>query len=241
MRFTCVIFDLFGTLVFPPERTKLQEALQENKLVDNEAELAWILAGFPLAALILEMGISPLTANQLLLRNTSKNLEGIIELLQQAHPELGEPKKTSLEKSQIVCQLYCSLCTRANNALEVLAETRQKGCKLGLLSNLTHPFIPLIEQLELKDCFDYLSISAETGLLKPEPEAFKLTLDKLHEVPASSVMVGDSLVSDVLGALSAGLYAIHIETSMKQDLVQKSNYLQVRELMTLLDFLTQEI
>jgi HAD superfamily hydrolase (TIGR01509 family) len=49
------------------------------------------------------------------------------------------------------------------------------------------------------------------GVGKPDPRPFQLALDALGESPANCVHVGDSLHSDVVGALGVGMNAIHID------------------------------
>jgi len=48
----------------------------------------------------------------------------------------------------------------------------------------------------------------DVGHMKPEPAYFGFIVDKLGCSPADVVMVGDSLASDVLGAMRCGLQAV---------------------------------
>lgn len=56
--------------------------------------------------------------------------------------------------------------------------------------------------------FAQVVVSEDVGAGKPDPAAFRLVLDRLR--PARAVMVGDSLTSDVQGALAAGIEAVWI-------------------------------
>ena len=49
------------------------------------------------------------------------------------------------------------------------------------------------------------------GVGKPDPRPFLLALDALGESPMDCVHVGDSLHSDVVGAIGVGMTAIHID------------------------------
>ena len=49
------------------------------------------------------------------------------------------------------------------------------------------------------------------GIEKPDPRPFLFALEALGESPASYVHVGDSLHSDVVGAIGVGMAAIHID------------------------------
>lgn len=58
------------------------------------------------------------------------------------------------------------------------------------------------------DRFDALIVSADTAVAKPDPGIFERALSELGATAASTVHVGDSLRSDVGGALAAGVGAI---------------------------------
>jgi len=62
--------------------------------------------------------------------------------------------------------------------------------------------------LGLLDRFDALIVSADTGVAKPDPAIFERALGEVGVPAASAVHVGDSLRSDVGGALAAGVGAI---------------------------------
>jgi putative hydrolase of the HAD superfamily len=49
------------------------------------------------------------------------------------------------------------------------------------------------------------------GIEKPDPRPFLLALEALGESPENCVHVGDSLHSDVVGAIAVGMAAIHID------------------------------
>ena len=49
------------------------------------------------------------------------------------------------------------------------------------------------------------------GIEKPDPRPFVLALEALGEPSANCVHVGDSLHSDVVGAVGVGMAAIHID------------------------------
>lgn len=61
--------------------------------------------------------------------------------------------------------------------------------------------------------FDTILISGEEGFGKPQPEIFRLAIDRLDVDEASAVMIGDSLARDVAGAASVGIKSIWINRS----------------------------
>ena len=72
------------------------------------------------------------------------------------------------------------------------------------------------EKLEALAVGRYLGavvISGEAGVGKPEPAVFRLALEALGVAPGRAAHVGDSLESDVAGALGAGVHAVWLSRS----------------------------
>lgn len=55
---------------------------------------------------------------------------------------------------------------------------------------------------------DYLFISEDMGVTKPDAEFFDICLDRIAEPKSSCIMIGDSLSSDMLGAKNASLDSV---------------------------------
>lgn len=57
--------------------------------------------------------------------------------------------------------------------------------------------------------FDYVIDAEMAGVKKPDPHIFKLALAKANALPERSLMVGDSLEADILGAKAVGFHVLH--------------------------------
>jgi putative hydrolase of the HAD superfamily len=99
--------------------------------------------------------------------------------------------------------------------LSVLQALRQRGYRLGLLSNVAAP--PEIcrselARLGLLPLLESCTFSSQLGLRKPHPATFNAALNGLADGrpvdPATVVYVGDSPRWDIGGAKAAGLRAI---------------------------------
>ena len=71
-----------------------------------------------------------------------------------------------------------------------------------------------LHRLELDKYFDAIVISGEVGVAKPGPEIYDLTFAELgHPDKATTLMIGDSLTSDMAGGINYGIatcwYAAH--------------------------------
>lgn len=61
---------------------------------------------------------------------------------------------------------------------------------------------------KLEPYFEHIIISGEVGPRKPSAEIFALTLKKLNTLPQNTIMVGNSLESDITGAKKAGIKTV---------------------------------
>ena len=83
--------------------------------------------------------------------------------------------------------------------------------KFGLLTNGA----PDLQRRKLKgsgltDYFDKVIISGEVGFGKPDPRIFELALERLGSTAGSSVMIGNSLKSDIIPAIEIGMTAVWV-------------------------------
>jgi 2-haloacid dehalogenase len=100
------------------------------------------------------------------------------------------------------------LYPEADAVLDAIASKAE----LALVTNgLTTVQRAKVARLGLDRWFDPIVISDEVGLAKPDPAIFDLTLDELDRVHGArgrrsqTVMIGDSLTSDMAGAQAAGI------------------------------------
>ena len=96
------------------------------------------------------------------------------------------------------------------DAVEVLAELRRRGFRLGAVTNRAfggERFRADLRDAGLDIGWDAEAVSVEVGYLKPHPAIFRRALDELCVTPAETLMVGNSLAEDVAGAQQLGMAA----------------------------------
>lgn len=81
--------------------------------------------------------------------------------------------------------------------------------------------IAYIQRQRLKDTgcdrhFDNIFISSELGYHKPQKELFDCVLSSLEKTKDECVMIGDSIHSDIEGALNAGIDSIYLNFDGKK-------------------------
>lgn len=99
-------------------------------------------------------------------------------------------------------------------AYQVLSFLFNKGYSLGLLSNAADrdDVDQLLDRFKFSQFFNLILTSAEVGYRKPHPFIFKRALREMKSNPENTLMIGDRLDADVIGALRLGLKAIWIDT-----------------------------
>lgn len=98
-----------------------------------------------------------------------------------------------------------------SDAIETLSALREKGYRIGCVTNRSFggsAFVEEVEETGLADFFEVTAVSCDFGYMKPHPKIYQHALDALHIEPREAAMVGDSLRADVAGAQELGMTAI---------------------------------
>jgi putative hydrolase of the HAD superfamily len=95
------------------------------------------------------------------------------------------------------------------DVLPVLALLRERGLKIGLVSNTSRDLDAFVSHFAL-DVDAWIS-SRTHGKVKPSPTIFKAILALLDVEPQAAVMVGDSMQDDIEGARSLGMRAFLVD------------------------------
>jgi putative hydrolase of the HAD superfamily len=89
------------------------------------------------------------------------------------------------------------------------ATYRQAGGRLGMLSNGVPEIVARIRSdRDLPSLFDAVVISYEVQLAKPEPEIYRVTLDRLGVAPGAALFVDDRL-ENIDTARELGIETLH--------------------------------
>ena len=73
-----------------------------------------------------------------------------------------------------------------------------------------------IKNSGLKTFFDFIFTAEQVGFKKPHPQIFIEALNQTKADPKKSLMIGDSLEADILGALTQGMHAIHFNSHQEE-------------------------
>ena len=124
------------------------------------------------------------------------------------------------DEIDVISNQYIDLLTDNNHlfegTLEILDYLSQKY-KLHVITNgFAHVQVKKLNNANLSTYFSTVTNSEMAGVKKPNPIIFEFALDLAKAKKETSVMIGDSIEADVLGALDAGIDAIYFNES-KQD------------------------
>lgn len=95
-------------------------------------------------------------------------------------------------------------------ARETLAALRERGYRIGVVSNADGRVRALLESAGLAPHLEIVIDSAEVGVEKPDPRIFFAATERLGVAPADCAFVGDVWEIDVVGARAAGMHPILI-------------------------------
>jgi putative hydrolase of the HAD superfamily len=97
------------------------------------------------------------------------------------------------------------------DAAPALAEMREAGALIAVVSNWDCSLSGVLAEVGLGGAVDAVVVSAEAGVSKPDPRIFELALERLRRNAAEALAVGDSLETDVAGAEAARIRAVLLD------------------------------
>jgi putative hydrolase of the HAD superfamily len=193
-----VLFDAGNTLLFL-DYPRLAPAVSAATGVALTA--AGLEAQARAAALALERGD---TTDR---ERASRYLETLFQLAGVPEAALGTVRDTLLHLHR-ERHLFGALKPGTS---EALAELRQAGLRLAVISNSDGRAEEGLKAAGLLDWFELVIDSKLVGFEKPDPRIFLAALDQMGLTPAEALYVGDIYEVDVIGARRAGLEVILLD------------------------------
>jgi len=142
----------------------------------------------------------------------------ILTALRQHLPDLDDAWADRVDRV-VYGQMRLELIHR-DDALPMLRTLRERGLRVGLVSNSQFRSRNHIEDLErdgLLELLDGTVFSIDLGLRKPRREIFDAGLERVGARAEETVFVGDSIVHDIRGARDMGMQTILMWTPDNAD------------------------
>jgi beta-phosphoglucomutase len=92
-----------------------------------------------------------------------------------------------------------------------LKALEEMGMPMAVVSNFGPHLHDILRRFELTDSFEFVIVSAEAGLAKPDPRIFDLVVERTNRARHRLLYVGDHVGDDIEGARGAGLDAVLID------------------------------
>ena len=125
---------------------------------------------------------------------------------------------------------------------ELLAELRDEGLKLAIVSNTFVPGEVLDRHLEMLGLLEFFSeriYSCDVHYRKPDGRIFRMALERAGIEASEAIFVGDSLVADIRGARRAGMTAVLKDPSGAKRKWRADPHHRITSLLELRDIVAQ--
>jgi putative hydrolase of the HAD superfamily len=96
-------------------------------------------------------------------------------------------------------------------AREIVDELRRRGFRLGVVSNAEGQVARDLDNAGFAGSFETVVDSSLVGVEKPDPEIFRIALERMNLRPEHAVFLGDLPAVDVEGARAAGLRPVLLD------------------------------
>ncbi len=213
MKYTDLIFDLYGTLVdihtdennLVWEKTALYFGFYGARYTPNELRSAFRAAMHAREAqagqsyeVFPDIPFEEVMAELFRARGVTENVDALALNAAQLF------RISSIE--------YLRLYEGVNEALAML---RARGYRLWLLSNAQRAFTAYeLRALDLNDQLDGICISSDYRCRKPDRRFFRALLDEQNLEPTRCLMIGNDLHTDIGGAKAAGIDTLYMHTNL---------------------------
>jgi epoxide hydrolase-like predicted phosphatase len=184
MNIQAIIFDIGGVLIRTPDRSSRQRWEDRLGLAEWESETV-VFSG--------EMG----TKAQAGTITTEELWQWVAGHLAFSAEELAQFRQ-DFWAGDVLDQELVALIRRLKGPYQT-----------AIISNATDSLRQALQEVyPIADAFDLIVVSAEEKVMKPEPEIYQRTLERLGCEPAEAVFVDDNL-DNIEAARSLGLHTIH--------------------------------
>ncbi len=98
-----------------------------------------------------------------------------------------------------------------DDVMPVLADLKNRGLILGLISNIDRDITPLLNDLGLLSLLQVVVTSVGIGYNKPQPEIFQEALRQAGVQSSEAIYVGDQHEIDIVGANKVGMKGVLLD------------------------------
>ncbi len=102
---------------------------------------------------------------------------------------------------------------------ELFDEIRKNGGRIFLLSNAQRIFTePEIRLMGIYDEFEYVMISSDEGVAKPDRKFYECMLNRFNLKREETIMIGNDYITDIRGSYEAGIDSLYLDTDISPEI-----------------------
>lgn len=213
MKYTDLIFDLYGTL--------LDIHTEKNYTVWEKAAIYFGFYGAQYSGAELEHEFRRTLEAWLAEAGKSEDsfpdipYEQVMAALFQAKGVRKNADALGFHAAQVFRILCIDYIRLYPNVLEALEKLRQKGYRLWLLSNAQRVFTEYeLRHLGLGEQLDGIYLSSDCGCCKPDTRFYHALIEEQNLDPAKCLMIGNDRKTDIAGAKAAGFATLYMHTNL---------------------------
>lgn len=129
---------------------------------------------------------------------------------EQLNHQIDKPLIDSIAQAYIE---QLSTHTHVFNGTHLLLQYLKKNYRLHVITNgFEEVQQKKMHNSGIKEYFEVILTAEKAGVKKPNPKIFRKAIAMAKVTPEASLMIGDSFEADILGALNAGMQAIHFNS-----------------------------
>ncbi|NXH17805.1 HDHD3 protein, partial [Bucco capensis] len=118
--------------------------------------------------------------------------------------------------------LYRDFCSASNwevlpGASETLGHCRQRGFRMGVVSNFDKRLEKILLQCNLRHHFDFVLTSEDTGFAKPDGRIFEQALRLGGVLPEQAAHIGDDYSRDYRAARAVGMHGFLLRAAGQEE------------------------
>ena len=213
MKYTDLIFDLYGTLV--------DIHTEENELVWEKTALYFGFYGAHYTtqelrdAFQAELHRREAKAGQSYECFPDIPFEQVMAELFRAKGVVENADSLGINAAQLFRISSIEYVKLYSGALDALAKLRRAGCRLWLLSNAQRIFTAYeLRHLGLGEQLDGIYISSDYRCRKPDTRFYRVLLEEQGLAVENCLMIGNDRNTDIAGAKSLGMATLYMHTAL---------------------------
>jgi len=195
MKYSAVIFDLFGTLIEKFPLREHESALKQMASVISAPSDDFIRLWFETFD---ERGL------------------GVFQTIEENVAYICQRLELSAQDSKVKAAARINLDYAAQgmkprpDAVKTLSHLKEHGYKTGLITNCGASIPGILEKMPLSALLDVSLFSALIGVQKPDPRIYHLAVEHLAVKPENCLYIGDGDCQELTGAAQAGMHPVLI-------------------------------